>query len=46
MDINCLHACYYQSDGKCTLNELPSFTQTTYSSYDVDCPYYYESGSR
>lgn len=40
MDINCVHQCYYQTDGKCSLHELPAITQTTYTAYDMDCPYY------
>jgi len=40
MDINCTHRCYYQQDGKCTLRELPAFTNNTYTENDVDCPYY------
>lgn len=38
MDINCTHPCMYQHEGKCTMRELPAFTQS-YSS-EVDCPYY------
>jgi len=42
MDINCTHACYYQQDGKCTLQELPikgyEFTNTT--AQGIDCLYY------
>ena len=41
MDINCIDPCFYQTDGKCTLRELPSYTQTLNSgAYDMDCPYF------
>jgi len=43
MDINCTHGCFYQQEGKCTLKELPAFTQSTFTAHDVDCPYYSES---
>ena len=31
MDINCTDECHYQRDGKCTLYELPDFTQSAQS---------------
>ena len=43
MDINCTHMCFYQQEGKCTLNELPTHTHTmnaTSVAHGVDCPYY------
>ncbi len=42
MDINCTHTCFYQQNGKCTLNELPAQTTNSFTSYDIDCPYYAE----
>ncbi len=42
MDINCTHACFYQSDGKCNLNELPAYTQNSFAAHNIDCPYYAE----
>ena len=42
MDINCTTSCLYQKEGKCTLSELPSYTQSVSSSVenvDSDCPY-------
>ena len=43
MDINCTHMCFYQQDGKCNLREIPTFTSNTYTTNDVDCPYFYET---
>lgn len=41
MDINCTHTCFYQQNGKCTLKEVPAFSNQTYtSSNNTDCPYY------
>ena len=40
MDINCTHLCFYQHDGKCTMQELPTFANNTYTNHDVDCPYF------
>ena len=45
MDINCTHKCHHQYDGKCTLNQLPGYSQTVYTANDVDCPYYSESSN-
>ncbi|MDR1000616.1 MAG: hydroxymyristoyl-ACP dehydratase [Clostridiales bacterium] len=41
MDINCTNKCVYQTDGKCTLNELQSLTSSAAVMYstDTDCPY-------
>jgi hypothetical protein len=39
MDINCTHNCVYQSDGKCTLDQLPSMTSQLHYSSHTDCPY-------
>ena len=41
MDINCTHPCYYQSEGKCNLRELPS-APVDYTHYYADCPYFCE----
>lgn len=38
MNINCTDKCDYQVDGKCKLNEVTSFVQSTYSENN-DCPY-------
>ncbi|MCL2572700.1 MAG: hypothetical protein FWE11_09890 [Defluviitaleaceae bacterium] len=46
MDINCTHTCFYQTEGKCTLRELPSFVNTAYNAYDIDCPYYHDTSPR
>jgi len=46
MDINCTHSCFYQQEGKCTLNELPTVVNNTFAAHDVDCPYYHESPNR
>ena len=40
MEINCVHNCHYQSEGKCVLNELPAFTQSIHGFGNSDCPYY------
>jgi hypothetical protein len=44
MDINCTHKCLYQHEGKCGLQEVPSFSQAAYSNSGVDCPYYRVGG--
>ncbi len=39
MDINCTNKCLYQMEGKCNLNELPSYDHTK-TSKESDCPYF------
>ncbi|MDR1642033.1 MAG: hydroxymyristoyl-ACP dehydratase [Clostridiales bacterium] len=39
MDINCTNECVYQTDGKCTLDRLPSMSNQLNYSTDTDCPY-------
>lgn len=46
MDINCVHHCLYQNDGKCTLSELPpqptnAISQAVYTADTADCPYFF-----
>lgn len=44
MDINCTDPCIYQTDGKCTLNELPNLTgQSFFIDSDHDCPYFHSA---
>jgi hypothetical protein len=40
MDIPCTHMCFYQTDGKCNLRELPATAMNTTDTHGVDCPYY------
>ena len=44
MNINCTDQCYYQKDGKCTLNEVsefPTFTQGLQSqAANANCAYF------
>ncbi|MCL1788646.1 MAG: hypothetical protein FWG38_11720 [Defluviitaleaceae bacterium] len=40
MDINCTHDCFYQQDGKCTLQTLPAGRATNDGLADIDCLYY------
>lgn len=43
MDINCIHKCFYQTDGKCTLRSLPQELQLTNNistSDEIDCLYF------
>ncbi|MCL2216100.1 MAG: hypothetical protein FWB91_03665 [Defluviitaleaceae bacterium] len=46
MDINCTHSCFYQHEGKCTLQELPAYTNTTRTAHDIDCPYFSDGQGR
>jgi hypothetical protein len=39
MDINCTNNCVYQSEGKCTMEQLPSVTSQIQYSANTDCPY-------
>ena len=39
MDINCTNNCVYQSEGKCTMEQLPAMTSQIQYSSNTDCPY-------
>ena len=39
MDINCTNNCVYQSEGKCTMEQLPAMTSQIQYSTNTDCPY-------
>lgn len=39
MDINCTNGCIYQSDGKCSLNELSAMISAT-GYIGFECPYF------
>lgn len=46
MNINCIHKCKYQAEGKCTLTKLPQDYRLYNLGKKSDCPYIVEEINR
>ena len=44
MDINCTDTCRFQTEGKCHLETIPSFTQSV--SDKSTCPYFHATNAK